>query len=84
MPQRFPKPQSKHHRRSFVFDIRLSVEQLERFYAGRVTGVHATSRCGVKVRFPIQALRPHITREGISGSFRLDTENHRLVKLSRL
>jgi len=54
-----------------VVDLHISAEQYLRLYRGEVESVVARTLDGRRVRFPAGALRGFVTREGISGRFRI-------------
>ncbi len=51
-----------------VIRLRISAEEFQRHYAG-VPTVSATSIDGRRVVLPASALRPHVTRDGVNGTF---------------
>ena len=57
--------------------LKISQEELLRYYQGTVTEVLAHDVNGVKIQFPISILRPYILHGGISGYFeiRFDRSN---------
>lgn len=70
---------------SLVLDIALPAHRLIAVYQGRASRVVATSRDGRRVSLPVHHLRPHLTEDGIYGSFRLEfAEDGRLISLNRL
>lgn len=54
---------------SLIVDIKISVDEYQRLYAGTAKDVYAISRSGEKVRFPAKILIPYVGHNGISGSF---------------
>lgn len=68
-----------------TFSLRLSAEQCQGYYAGRIRYVQVDSDDGRRIRFPAGALLPYIDHEGVCGQFvlRLDDRN-RLIALERL
>lgn len=64
---------------TYTIDIVIAADELARFYRGSARMVHAHSRCGVRLQFPAQWLRPYVSHQGVSGSFQLVTDpEHRL------
>lgn len=59
-------------RMHYVFDLRISEAELLKFYRGHARHVHALDRRGLRVAFPVEALRPFVQADGISGTFRVD------------
>lgn len=69
----------------FIVPLRLTAAQLEAFYAGEVRNVWARTETGLKVQFPLDALRPYVLHDGVSGRFELTTDRqHRLQDIKRL
>lgn len=68
-----------------VCNVSLTAEGVQAVYAGTLRYVQATSREGVRLRFPIAWLRPYVTHSGIEGTFVLTigTDN-KLQSLERL
>ena len=67
----------------FVLDI--SATSLLKYYRGNVKWVLVTTQEGLRIRFPVDALRPYVTREGVKGSFRLVCDDRqRLLHLDKI
>lgn len=67
--------------------FRLSIPAREylRFYQGQARAVIVRGYDGRRIQFPADALRGHVTREGIHGEFELRFDDrHRLVGLFRI
>jgi len=58
------------HRTTTVY-LKISSDDLLRYYQGAVTEVLAHDVNGVKIQFPISILRPYILHGGISGYFEI-------------
>lgn len=72
-------------RMHYVFDLRISEEELLKFYRGHARHVHARDRSGLRVAFPVEALRPFVQADGIHGTFRVDVSaNGKLRGVRRL
>ena len=68
-----------------TFHLRIPADAYLSYYQGQARQVLVTTREGLKVQFPAALLRPYVTRDGISGEFRLRYDEHRrLVGLDRL
>ena len=68
-----------------ILDLHISSKELQRLYRGRAKEVYAQSRDGRAIRFPANALRDHVTREGVHGTVKLSFDSEfRLKKLERL
>jgi hypothetical protein len=70
--------------RVVTFHLALDADEVLRYYRGSATEVVVHANDGRTVRFPASALRPHMTRNGVSGTFALVFDEHnRLVSLDR-
>lgn len=70
---------------SLSLTLNLNPETLERLYREPVQVVHAVADDGRRVQFPVSAIRPYITREGVQGRFELVfSEAYKLLELRRL
>ena len=68
-----------------VCNVSLTAEAVQAVYAGTLRYVQATSREGVRLRFPIAWLRPYVTHSGIEGTFVLTIgDDNKLRSLERL
>lgn len=56
---------------SLTVSLRIPKDELLRYYRGSAKTVIATATNGQTVRFPVEVLRPFVTRDGISGHFNL-------------
>lgn len=71
--------------RSYLVDITLTADQLERFYAGHVNQVSARDTSGLRLQFPLQSLRPYVNHAGVQGRFRLEVgPDHRLSRIVKI
>jgi len=52
-----------------IVDLRISADELLRYYRGQAGLVSCRARDGRRVRFPASLLRPYVERDGIYGSF---------------
>jgi len=67
------------------FRLSISAQEYLRFYQGQARAVLARGHDGQRVQFPADALRGHVTREGIHGEFELCFDDRqRLVGLIRI
>ncbi|RMF16087.1 MAG: DUF2835 family protein [Gammaproteobacteria bacterium] len=70
---------------SLSLTLNLSPETLHRLYREPVQVVHAVADDGRRVQFPVSAIRPYITRDGVKGRFELVfSDSFRLLELRRL
>lgn len=68
-----------------IVDLDISAEEYLRLYRGEVRDVLAVARDGRRVRFPAASLTRFVTRQGISGSFRIRySADGKLRDISRL
>jgi hypothetical protein len=71
--------------REYRFRLRIPAQDYLAYYQGAAREVLATTAEGVKVRFPANALRPFVTRDGVCGLFLLRVDaNNKLQALDRL
>lgn len=65
--------------------LSLSSEEVLRYYRGEVDSVIARTPDGISVRFPVEALRPHVLQNGVQGWFELEFDsNRKFVALHRV
>ncbi|BAZ94404.1 uncharacterized protein FOKN1_2024 [Thiohalobacter thiocyanaticus] len=65
--------------------LTLSADEVLRYYRGEVDSVLARTPDGISVRFPVEALRPHVLRNGVQGWFELEFDgNRKFVALHRI
>ena len=57
--------------RSLLITLAINADDFVRLYQGRAIDVVAKASTGQTVRFPASILRPHVSREGVHGRFRL-------------
>ena len=71
--------------RSYILDLIISASDCSRYYSGQVKYVYAVAHSGQSVQFAARHLRPHVTKDGIQGAFRLTTDDqNRFIALERL
>jgi hypothetical protein len=69
--------------KTLIVDLYIPADQYLRHYQGAVKQVICNSRDGRKIQFPTAVLQRFVTRDGISGSFKLETDdNNKLVSIS--
>lgn len=70
--------------REFVVTLDISAAAYQRMYRGDARQVLAQDLQGRRIRFPASALRPFVTRAGVSGVFvlRVDGRN-KLIDIRR-
>ena len=65
--------------------LSLSSDEVLRYYRGEVDSVIAWTPEGISVKFPVEALRPHVLQNGVQGWFELEFDaNRRFVALHRI
>lgn len=65
--------------------LTIDAEEFVRLYSGSARDVVARADDGRTVRFPGAILRPHVTRDGIRGRFRIFFDGYgRFVSIDRL
>ncbi|MHC4838153.1 MAG: DUF2835 domain-containing protein [Planctomycetota bacterium] len=71
--------------RTIEFSLYLTSEQWLDFYRGTIKHVVARSFDGRTVRFAAKHLQPYVTRDGVSGTFRIvfDEQNN-FVRLEKM
>jgi hypothetical protein len=66
-------------------DLAIPAAELLRLYRGEVREVVARARDGRVLRFPVSALRPFVSRDGVHGRFRIRCDAaQRLAGIERL
>lgn len=69
----------------YVVDLQISAAELLRYYRGTARDLVARARSGERVRFPADALREHVGRDGVRGTFSLSVNaGNRLQRIERL
>ncbi len=65
--------------------IRLTTQQVENYYRGRIRWVIATAPDGRTVQLPFKVLHPFISKNGIDGMFIITTDQkHKFKTIDRL
>ena len=73
------------HMRRYRISLDIPASGLLEYYRGNVQSVSVTSREGFRIRFPVAALRPYVTRDGVHGEFILICDDHyRLFNLEKV
>lgn len=68
-----------------VFDLKLSRDEVLKYYRGTALMVSVRARNGQQVRFPAAALRPFLSHAGVQGTFILYyDEQGKLIQLDRM
>ena len=78
------QPRHRSDEISIIVELTISPDEFLKLYRGVDKEAVATARDGRVVRFPAIRLQPFITREGISGSFRLVIDGQKkLLRIER-
>ncbi|MDE2681599.1 MAG: DUF2835 family protein [Verrucomicrobiota bacterium] len=65
--------------------IRLTTQQVENYYRGRIRWVIATAADDRTVKLPFKVLHPFISKDGIDGIFIITTDQkHKFQAIDRL
>ena len=65
--------------------IRLTTQQVENYYRGRIRWVIATAADGRTVQLPFKVLHPFISKDGIDGMFIITTDQkHKFQAIDRV
>lgn len=67
----------------YTFHLKLSPDELARYYQGQAQQVSVRSEQNQVLRFAARHLRPYLTHDGISGRFELLTDEHNKLKSLR-
>ena len=69
----------------FEFSMDLSADKTLGIYQGRVKYIQVRTDSRIKLQLPASSFRPFVTKSGIQGRFRVETDvRHRLKKLVKL
>jgi hypothetical protein len=69
----------------YRFRLNISTEAYLRYYQGQSHFVQVQTEEGVRIKFPAEHLRPHITHDGIQGLFELEsTDQGKFIALRRI
>ncbi len=70
---------------SLRFQLALSSEKYLAYYKGKANSIQARSVDNKSIRFPANAIRKILTREGIYGLFEIQfDENNKLINIERI
>lgn len=57
------------------FSLRLTPSEVLAYYDGAVDWVQVRATDGRRLRFPFRLLRPHVTADGVAGTFEMDIDS---------
>ena len=67
----------------YIVELAISKHKLLRFYRGAASQISAVSADGQTILFPVTAIQPFVTHEGVFGRFQLQVNSQgRLLKIS--
>ncbi|MGM0554554.1 MAG: DUF2835 family protein [Pseudomonadota bacterium] len=71
--------------RRYRIHLAIPRSEMEDYYSGRASVVHAVTENGLSVQFPARILRSYLDQRGVHGTFELVTDqDHRLQEFRRL
>lgn len=69
---------------SISLNLKISVDEMEKYYRGSAQQIIAVAEDGRRVQFPASAVRRFVTRDGVRGRFLLLVDEHgKLVEMRR-
>ena len=67
----------------YIVDLAISKQELLKYYRGNASQISAVSSDGQTILFPVTAIQPFVTHEGVFGRFQLQVNiQGRLLKIS--
>ncbi|PCI53818.1 MAG: hypothetical protein COB45_09605 [Gammaproteobacteria bacterium] len=68
----------------YYFSLHLSKNEFLPYYRGQVYSIVVKSNLGTTIQFPAMHLRSHLSSDGVSGDFCLETQNNKFLSLIKL
>ena len=69
----------------YEFEIHLSAEEYLQYYQGVVNSVQVRSKCGKRIQFSADKIRPFVMSDGIHGRFKIQLgANNKFLGLKRI
>ena len=66
-------------------DLKITKDQLLKFYSGHAKNVRAMSLCGRQIQFPVEILRPYVKNDGIYDTFAIEYDaSGKFVDIKRI
>jgi hypothetical protein len=66
------------------FHLNITTQELQRYYRGSVASVSVVANDGRRIQFPVSALRPFVSHDGVKGWFvMLVNANNKLIEIRR-
>lgn len=67
------------------FSLRLSEQELLKYYRGHARNVMVEDAQGKTMAFPIEVIRPFVTKEGVYGRFEMTVDdNFKFIDIKKL
>ena len=67
----------------YVVELAISKQELLKYYRGAASQISAVATDGQTILFPVTAIQPFVTHEGVFGRFQLQVNSQgRLLKIS--
>ena len=67
----------------FIVELAISTQELLKYYRGAASQISAVATDGQTILFPVTAIQPFVTHEGVFGRFQLQVNSQgRLLKIS--
>jgi hypothetical protein len=67
----------------YIVDLAISKQELLKYYRGAASQISAVATDGQTILFPVTAIQPFVTHEGVFGRFQLQVNSQgRLLKIS--
>ena len=67
----------------YIVELAISKQELLKYYRGAASQISAVATDGQTILFPVTAIQPYVTHEGVFGRFQLQVNSQgRLLKIS--
>ena len=67
----------------YIVELAISKQELLKYYRGAASQISAVATDGQTILFPVTAIQPFVTHEGVFGRFKLQVNSQgRLLKIS--
>ncbi|MAV75991.1 MAG: hypothetical protein CBD32_02885 [Actinobacteria bacterium TMED172] len=67
----------------YIVELAISKQELLKYYRGAASQISAVATDGQTILFPVTAIQPFVTHEGVFGRFQLQVNSQgRLLKIS--
>lgn len=69
----------------YEFEIHLSAEEFLQYYQGVVRAIQVQSKCGKRIQFAADKIRPFVMVNGIHGTFKLQLgKNNKFLGIKKI